>query len=632
MITDGGRARLPILLTAVLGVLIPWTSEATPNGKLDELLRKADQGHPRLLADGEEFKTLPERIEGNERLSRIWEQVRRKADLILKAEPLERKMTGRRLLSVSRSALDRTLALAMAYKVTGDARYLERGKMTLGTVAGFSDWNPSHFLDVAEMAAAVSIGYDWLYDDLTPEFREVLRKTLVEKALEPSFKKRQWWIKGTNNWNQVCHGGLTLAALAVLEDEPQWALKVIGRALDGIPSGMRASYAPNGNYPEGPGYWNYGTSYNVILIAALEQALGTDFGLAGMPGFGQTGSYVNHAAGPTGLTFNYADGGASVQSASPALFWLARRFDRPDWVTARLKEFDTGMERASRSRFFPLNLLWAPRRHGTTKGTMPLDWKGEGHKPVTMHRSGWNPEAFYLGVCAGSPSSNHGHMDIGSFIFECDGVRWVEDLGAQSYHSLESKGVRLWDRDQEGDRWGVFRLNNFSHNTLTIGGELQRVDGFARITGFSDAPECPSTVVDLSPVYAGQVAEAERSFHLPGRRHLVIRDRLEGVRDGRSVTWRMMTGAAITLQSEREAILTRDGKSLRARLLEPTGASWSILDASKPRSPIDAPNPGKSLLECTAQPEESGDLQILVVLEPGDGDRLPGEAALNPAR
>jgi hypothetical protein len=33
--------------------------------------------------------------------------------------------------------------------------------------AAFSDWNPSHFLDVAEMTAALAIGYDWLYEEVS---------------------------------------------------------------------------------------------------------------------------------------------------------------------------------------------------------------------------------------------------------------------------------------------------------------------------------------------------------------------------------------------------------------------------------------------------------------------------------
>ena len=87
------------------------------------------------------------------------------------------------------------------------------------------------------------------------------------------------WVRASNNWGQVCHGGLTAGALAVMEHEPDLAARTVHNALHNVTYAM-AAYAPNGSYPEGPGYWAYGTSYNVLLIGVLESALGTDPSLA----------------------------------------------------------------------------------------------------------------------------------------------------------------------------------------------------------------------------------------------------------------------------------------------------------------------------------------------------------------
>ena len=100
-----------------------------------------------------------------------------------------------------------------------------------------------------------------------------------------------------------------------------------------------------------------------------------------------------------------------------------------------------------------------------------------------IYRGGWDSkEDTYLGVKGGSPSTSHAHMDAGSFIFERDGVRWAMDLGMQSYITLESKGVDLWNMSQNGQRWEVFRLSNIAHNTLTINGERHLVKSNAPIT------------------------------------------------------------------------------------------------------------------------------------------------------
>ena len=120
---------------------------------------------------------------------------------------------------------------------------------------------------------------------------------------------------------------------------------------------------------------------------------------------------------------------------------------------------------------------------------MPLHWSSEGEVPITIHRSSWtDPNATFVGFKGGSPSANHGQMDIGSFVLDADGVRWAMDLGAEGYHGIESRGMNLWDRSQDSDRWTIFRQCNAGHNTLVIDGQLQRAAGRGM---FSDSPTIP---------------------------------------------------------------------------------------------------------------------------------------------
>lgn len=64
-------------------------------------------------------------------------------------------------------------------------------------MAGYDNWNPEHFLDVAEMTMALSIGYDWLYEVLSPKNRAKIRKAILDKGLKPSMDKRYngFWIR-----------------------------------------------------------------------------------------------------------------------------------------------------------------------------------------------------------------------------------------------------------------------------------------------------------------------------------------------------------------------------------------------------------------------------------------------------
>jgi hypothetical protein len=57
------------------------------------------------------------------------------------------------------------------------------------------------------------------------------------------------FFKNSNNWNQVCNGGLISAAIAVFEAMPERAKQVIERSVKSNELPMK-TYAPDGNYPE----------------------------------------------------------------------------------------------------------------------------------------------------------------------------------------------------------------------------------------------------------------------------------------------------------------------------------------------------------------------------------------------
>ncbi|MEI7947243.1 MAG: hypothetical protein WCJ02_11120, partial [bacterium] len=121
------------------------------------------QEHPVLFASSADFTTLKQRCETDERCKLAKERILFDANGLLPLKPCPREMEGRRLLGTSRRVLWRITTLSMAYRLTDDKRYAQRCAEEMTAIAAFTDWNPSHFLDVAEMTLAMSIGYDWLY-------------------------------------------------------------------------------------------------------------------------------------------------------------------------------------------------------------------------------------------------------------------------------------------------------------------------------------------------------------------------------------------------------------------------------------------------------------------------------------
>jgi hypothetical protein len=615
------RQAITALIAASLAGLSMLLSQTRPAGAAERAdvearLKSAPKAHPRLFFDKAAEAPLRKEIEADPLLAKAFARVRAAADAVLDDPPVERVQIGRRLLDKSRRALGRVTHLAFAYRLTGEAKYLDRAKKEMLAAAAFADWNPSHFLDVAEMTAALAVGYDWLHGSLDADARATVKGAILEKGLKPSLQIRGGWTTGTNNWNQVCHGGMILGALALLEDEPDLAAQIIARALDGLPHAM-AEYKPDGAYPEGPGYWAYGTTYNVVLIAALESVLGTDFGLAGAEGFLKTPEYYVHVMGPTGLPFNYSDCGTGA-GVSPAQFWFAARRKDPALLVHETRKLEALLAKPSvkeADRFFPLLLVWS----GPVEGVRPPAsrcWSGQGTTPIACFRSGWEPGDAFVAVKAGSPSASHAHMDIGQFVMDADGVRWAEDLGMQDYNSLESQGIALWDRKQTGGRWTVFRLNTKSHSTLVVDGKDQLVEGRAPMVKVVPDGPMPRALVDLLPVYKGQLAAARRGVGLRADRSVLVQDEIRAADVKASVRWAMVTRAEVKADGA-AATLTRDGKTLTLRVLEPAGASLKLYPTDPPPSKHDAPNPGTRMVGFETPLEPGAAARLAVWLVPG---------------
>jgi len=506
--------------------------------------------------------------------------------------------------------------------MSGSAKYLDRAEREMLAIAGFSDWNPTHFLDVAEMTMAMAIGYDWLHDRLPAASRAAIRDAILHKGLEPSLEARyNSWLRAEHNWNQVCNAGMTYGALAIAEDHPQLARSIINRAVASIRIPMK-DYGPDGIYPEGYGYWGYGTSFNVMFLSAVEKAFGTDFGLTRAPGFLQTAGFLEHMSGPTGKPFNYSDAGSGA-GFHPAMVWMANRIKDPS-VLWQEKKFlaRTDPARLTGDRLLPSLMFWkGDIRMDEVKPPSQTRWVGQGKNPIALMRSSWtDSNAVYVATKGGSPSINHAHMDIGAFVMDALGLRWAMDFGMQDYESLESKGVKLWGRTQDSERWTVFRINNFAHNTLVVDSQLQRVDGKGEITAHGERKGFKYAVMDLSSVYQGQLASARRGIAIVDGRQVLVRDEWTSTDRETKVRWNLLTPAEVRITGPNEALLTLQGKTLRLVVESDAPIEMRTWSTDPPRS-FDAPNPGTVLTGFIATLSPNSKASVSVHLLPGDAQK-----------
>ena len=604
----------------LLFFFLPWTAAVA---RAQEPI-----AHPRLLMRaGEEVLVRPDG-----EFAKADSVIRAFSDAVLEEPPVTRVFIGRRLLHTSREALKRIFWLGYTYRVHGGEAYARRAIDEMLAVSAFSDWNPAHFLDVGEMTMAIAIGYDWLYDEMTPAERKTVARAIIDKGLKPAGSEADaWFYRSEINWNSVCNAGMVYGALAVWEEDPDYCRSMLEKSLESNKLAYKAY--EGGGYPEGYNYWGYGTSFQIMLVAAVESAFPERWpvGAGHLPDdFLASSEFVRFTSTPAGNCYSFSD---SYRKANGQYMqaWMLTRTGDPSLLYPEMRIMeDTGYKRLCEERLFPMFLislvhapgfeLFPPEEHYYQCG---------GTTPIFVYREGWTSRTDdYLGVKGGMTMSSHSHCDQGSFYFESDGVAWATDLGMQDYNSLESAGVDLWDMLQDSERWTVFRIGPFSHNILTVNGEIPKVNAAVnfRRTLKPDRPSAGTPAgaeLDLSHLY-DNLDHYVRQVLYDGT-GLEIVDTIQAADTVCTVRWAMCSEAAAAIFGDRILLLS-DGKQ---RILSATASGpadgltphlWpTTFDPSTPDAdgmqylhPTDVSNLGTSLVgyTLTLQPHQKVVLRV----------------------
>lgn len=575
-----------------------------PQIQLTGILKTLRAEHPRLLLTDARLQELKTMAATDPRLKRYAADVVNQADKDIFKSPIQHVLIGPRLLDKSRECLLRVYDLAFAYRWTGNPKYLSSAVTNLKNVCSFADWNPSHFLDVAEMTHAVAIGYDWLYNAMDQPTRDQIKAGLIKLGLnegQKAYASNAWWARVDHNWNQVCNSGLAIGALAVAETDPDLALKLVTQSIANLPYALK-SYAPDGVWGEGPGYWGYATDYTAYGICALQTALGDDFGLTALPGMNLTGYFPIYSAGPTGYMLNYADAGEKSKLGAPHPdFWLAGVYNNNDFSDFVTDQLETRTANA-------YDVTWY-RPYANSASQRDLDKFFDGKVSLYFSRSSWtDPKALWIGIKAGYNKVNHAHLDLGNFELDALSVRWARDLGSDDYNLPDYFGSK---------RYTYYRLRSISHNVPLLNGEDQRQDATSKIIRHGEGIAEPFAVLDLTEAYKDFASSVQRGMKVVDNRHSILIQDEFSLSKPVVVTWGMTTDATVQLVGAKEALLTLSGQKLTARILSPENAVFSVESAQQAKPQKE--NIGVSRL-LAKTPETSGNVTVSVLLAPNWSD------------
>ncbi len=591
------KSKISVLLSFLCLVLfMPVLVTANQNASSDEngpqklqnpisvqyLKTQLRKDSPRLILTPAIEKELKAKIKTDPIVKNYYEAMKLNATEIQTKELLVRKLEGRRLLGTSREMLYRMTVLSMVYRIDKNPVILKRIDKELTAVCNFSDWNPSHYLDVAEMSMAVAIAVDWTGNALPKATIELAKTSLIAKGIKPSYNEKgnTGWINGTNNWNQVCNGGMIASSIVIAEKDPELAAKTISRSLNGMPNALK-QYAPDGVYPEGATYWDYGTSFSVTTSSMLESAFGSDFGITTYPAFLKSADFRMLCVAPSGSYFNFADCGDKTGSSGDiVLAWFAKATGNPLYID-KVKFLIPPQSFGKLSRLAGPGLVWLSQFKAGNQTNLPLVWKGDGENPIVIFRGEKeNPSNYYFGGKGGKAALSHGNMDAGSFVFELNNVRWVLDPGVQDYNALEQAGFDLWGMCQNCQRWSLITKGNLGHSTLSVDDARFNVTASAPLANFKSG-SFPEATFDMTAIYKGYLKSANRKFLKDSDHSITIEDQVVLTDSTKFLTWAIMTTSDV-ISTEQGATLQQDGKQLNLKILSPGRVKVSIIMMDPP--------------------------------------------------
>ncbi len=554
------------------------------------ILNTLATAHPRLFATAERFNWLKQQVATNAsgQPAQWYATIYQQATNLFTAAPVTYLQDERgTILAESRTVKDRMYQLGIAWKISGNTNFPERAWTELNAAGNFPDWHSDHFLDTAEMTHGFGVGYDWFYEYWTPTRRTFILTNITTKGLTEGLKdytNNTFWTRSTSgNWNLVCNGGLTVGALAVGTDAETTAEQMLARTIPSAATVMPHWNADNGGWYEGIQYWDYGSEYNVRMLASLQSALGTDFGLSNTNSPNNAGLFTMLLASASKRTFNYGDGGGTGISTGPHMFWWAGRFNAPAY---------SYFERTNGSAS-ALGALWWDGRGGLPASEdIGTDFMFLGPTGVTpfqsqhvgVFRSAWgDTNETMLSFKGGEMGEDHGNLDAGTFVLEALGKRWAWELSADDY---ALPGYFDLNPASATNRWDYYRTRAEGQNTLVINpgnGPDTKLGQVAPVITFQSKTSVRSlAVMDLTPV-STNVVRAWRGLQLfgPQRKQVLIQDEIAGGTNA-NVWWFMhyqINSTQIEISPDGSSVTMTQGSSRLWGKILSSGGTFEVMSA-----------------------------------------------------
>ncbi len=569
------RAKRVFLILGIILYLLPHNSPGQKNPYEFKI------GHPRIIMTKYDELALRFILMEDPVAGKLKTELKKDADGLLNSKNIKYALDKNRTLTpISREYFRRILTLSLAYRIFEEDKYSDKAIDMMMHLCTFPDWNPAYFPDVAEMTAALAIGYDWNFYHLNLRQKETIRNKILEYGLRPgldlynNFPEGVYqWFKTNDHWNTMCAGSLILGALAIGVDFPDIKNNIIYLGIKNLVPTLEL-YERDGFWYEGQEGWYYANTYLAMTLSALNSALEHDFGLSDLAGINKTATSYLNAVSPAGYLFNFGESSMDIAPIASNLFWYAKRFNLESVAGYFKNQLAQNVTQGNpeygknRDRFYYLSLPWFIEGEKKQDGLSTLN-SFKGLTEALFFRSSEDKNALFLAAKGGKGALPNQHLDAGSFVIDADGERWGIDPGVE-------KTFLPWEKERfTGDkRWEDVRRTNMIHNTFSFNDGTQNPEGEAKIIKLKDGVSQPNGVMDLSSLYP-EAATAHRGFKMLNEDQMLVRDEISFSGRPPTVRWTFVTDAKVELKGN-TAVLTKNGKQFFIHVFTPKAAKFEL--------------------------------------------------------
>ena len=470
-------------------------------------------------------------------------------------------------------------ALALRFRLTGDTAVLRQAydsAMSVNMEAKIKT-GPHHY---GRFITYMGCTYDWLHDYMSIEQRDQLLK-VIKRGLEAYLVDPD--KTNFHNMNHCLNAGAIVAAIAVADEEPALAKKVLEVAINTI---NLTWYKPDGVTPEGPHYMNWSSLIMISGLSTLDIAFNKSFGLSDEPGLMGYGDFMMNITVPKrGIGVKYSDcytNGTFYNLGQ--FFWIANKFNRPDIAQYAIENDQyTAYKQTPDYSGKMHQLLWYNSKLLKADSTVkhqnwPLDKQFKSAELAVM-RNSWDDDNTIFAGLKGTDNYRqanfyHRHTNTGTFFLSALGQEWAVDLGLEDYGITDyNVKPRLY-----------YKLRAEGHNCNII----NPASGIDQM-GWENCPliaqghslQSSFSVVDMTPDYVKLAKSAKRGLMLfDNRRKVLLQDEFTTL-DGKPLDsyWFMQTEAGIEIAPDgRSAILYRaNEKMLVYMATAPKDARFTVM-------------------------------------------------------